>query len=117
MTSRTKGLEGENRAAAVLEQAGLRVMDRNIRWKTGEIDLVALDGETVVFVEVKNWPAGGPEDLEYGIDRKKQRRIIETAKYFLSSHREYSDRPVRFDVVFLNSETVTHLESAFMEIQ
>jgi putative endonuclease len=108
-------MEGEGRAAAALEKAGLRVVAKNVRFGTGEIDLIALDGITVVFVEVKNWPAGRREDLEYGISGRKQKRIIETAKYFLSSHREYSDRPIRFDVVFLNSGTITHLESAFME--
>lgn len=92
-------------------------MERNVRSRTGEVDLIALDGTTLVFIEVKNWPAGRQQDLEYGINGKKQRRIIETAKYFLSSHREYSDSPVRFDVVFLNSRTITHLESAFMETQ
>jgi putative endonuclease len=109
-------LEGEKRAAVVLEKAGLRVMARNVRSRAGEVDLIALDGNTVVFIEVKCWRAG-LGDLEYGINGKKQRRIIETAKYFLSSHREYNDRPIRFDVVFIHSGTVTHFESAFMETQ
>lgn len=102
-------------AAIALEKAGLRITARNIRSRTGEIDLIALDGDTVVFVEVKNWSCAGLEDLAYGITGKKQRKIIETAKYFLLSHREYNDRPIRFDVVFLHSGTITHLKSAFME--
>ncbi|MDR3166894.1 MAG: YraN family protein [Treponema sp.] len=109
------GREGEKRAAEALEKAGMVIIARNIRSRRGEVDLVALDGETIVFVEVKTWSAYGFDELSYGIDEKKQRRIIETAKYFLSSHREYSDMTVRFDVVFISPELITHLASAFTE--
>jgi putative endonuclease len=109
------GREGEERASGVLADAGMRIIARNVRSRTGEIDIVALDGDTIVFVEVKTWTAYSFEDLRFGIDRKKQRRIIETAKYFLSVHREYNGMAVRFDVVFIGPESITHLASAFME--
>ncbi|MFP3090639.1 YraN family protein [Treponema sp. TIM-1] len=109
------GREGEEKAAAALEKSGMSIIARNVRFKTGEIDLVALDGDKMVFVEVKSWTAYGFEELRFGIDKKKQRRIIETAKFFLAAHREYNCMAVRFDVVFIGPETVTHLISAFME--
>jgi putative endonuclease len=109
------GQEGEKRAAEALEGAGMRIIARNVRSGRGEIDIVAMDGDTLVFVEVKTWAAYGFEDLRFGIDRKKQRRIIETAKYFLSVHREYNCMAIRFDVVFIGPEAITHLASAFME--
>jgi putative endonuclease len=109
------GREGEEKAAAVLEKAGMRIIARNVRFKTGEIDLVALDKDVMVFVEVKSWAVYGFEDLRFGVNEKKQRRIIETAKFFLSAHREYNCMAVRFDVVFIGPKTVTHLISAFME--
>jgi putative endonuclease len=109
------GREGEERAAKALETAGMEVIARNVRSRQGEVDLVALDGESIVFIEVKAWSAYGMEDLQYGITIKKQRRIIETAKYFLSEHREYNRKAVRFDVVFVGKDAVTHLASAFME--
>jgi putative endonuclease len=109
------GKEGETKAAAFLEEKGMRVIARNVRSLRGEVDIVALDGETLVFVEVKTWSAYGIESLQYGINKKKQGRIIETAKYFLSLHREYNEAVVRFDVVFVGKEAVTHLVSAFME--
>ena len=109
------GRQGEERAAAVLEAAGMRIVARNVRSPVGEVDIVALDGETLVFVEVKAWSSYGIENLQYSIDKKKQRRIIETANYFLSLHREYNGKAVRFDVIFAGKETVTHLASAFME--
>jgi putative endonuclease len=115
MANAGKGREGEVRAAKTLEAGGMRIIARNVRSRIGEIDLVALDGETIVFVEVKNWSAYGFESLRQGLNEKKQRRIIETAKYFLSAHREYNGMAVRFDVVFICSEGITHLTSAFME--
>ncbi|MDR1029859.1 MAG: YraN family protein [Treponema sp.] len=110
-----KGREGEARAAVFLEAAGMRIIARNVRSKAGEIDLVALDGDTIVFIEVKTWSVYPIEELYYGIDEKKQRRIIETAKHFLFSHRKYNGMVVRFDVVFIGPELITHLVSAFME--
>jgi putative endonuclease len=109
------GREGEAKAAAALEQAGMSIIARNVRGDSGEIDLVALDGEVVVFVEVKSWTAYGFEDLRFGINKKKQRRLIETAKNFLASHREYNGMALRFDVVFISPEAITHLTAAFTE--
>jgi putative endonuclease len=110
-----KGREGENKAAAEAEAAGMRIVARNVRSPAGEVDLIAVDGDTLVFIEVKAWSVYGIESLSYGIDQKKQRRIIETAKYFLSVHREYNSMAVRFDVIFIGPEKVTRLESAFTE--
>jgi putative endonuclease len=109
------GREGENRAAAALEAKGMRILARNFRSQAGEIDLIALDGETLVFVEVKAWNSWGIENLRLGIDGKKRRRIIETAKYFLYGHREYNCMAVRFDVVFIGPKTFSHIASAFTE--
>ncbi|MDR0584228.1 MAG: YraN family protein [Treponema sp.] len=109
------GRKGEEQAAAALEAAGMTIIAKNVRSPSGEVDIVALDGETLVFVEVKAWSVYGIENLQYGVNLKKQRRIIETAKYFLSGHRKYNGKAVRFDVVFVGKEAVTHLASAFME--
>ncbi|MDR0602298.1 MAG: YraN family protein [Treponema sp.] len=110
-----RGRDGEEKAAVFLEGKGMKILARNLRFRQGEADIVALDGDTVVFAEVKAWSAYGIEELRYKINREKQRRIIETAKYFLFSHREYKGMAVRFDVVFLGPEGVTHLVSAFTE--
>jgi putative endonuclease len=97
------------------------IVARNIRSFRGEVDLVALDGQTLVFVEVKAWSVYSFESLSYGMNLQKQRRIIETAKYFLSVHREYNSMAVRFDVIFINpaatddSKKIIHLRAAFTE--
>jgi len=121
-----QGKKGEEQAAAALQAAGMEIIARNFRSKYGEIDIIALDpqpdqndgastGDTIVFVEVKAWSAYGLEDLQYGIDIRKQRKIIKTAKYFLSENRKYSKMAIRFDVVFIKNNSITHLASAFTE--
>ena len=111
-----KGKEGETLAALALQKKGMKIICRNFRSSFGEIDLTVMDGEVLVFVEVKNWPAFGYENLGLGINHKKRRRIIETAKFFLNIHRKYNHRAVRFDVVFIKpGEPVLHLISAFTE--
>jgi putative endonuclease len=109
------GKQGENRAVEALEAAGMTIIARNFRSKRGEIDIIALDGEILAFIEVKAWAKLGMENLSYSLSPKKQHRIIETAKYFLSIYRQYYGRAIRFDVVFIGKEAVTHLASAFME--
>jgi putative endonuclease len=111
------GRDGEDKAAAALEKAGMQIIARNFHSRHGEIDIIALEGETLVFVEVKAWSAYGIENLQYSIDQKKQRRIIETANYFLLSNRKYNEMIIRFDVIFIDPESgnLTHLVSAFVE--
>ena len=109
------GKSGENQAIEMLQNAGMKVIERNFRSKFGEIDIIALDGETVVFIEVKTWSVYGIENLPYSLNKKKQNRIIETAKYFLAINRKYNGRAIRFDVVFVGKESAAHLASAFME--
>ena len=110
-----KGQTGEDTAALFLENKGMKIICRNYRHCGGEVDIIAQDGETLVFIEVKAWSVYGIEALEQGLNVKKQRRIIETAKYFLTVHREYRYMAIRFDVVFIRPQGITHLASAFME--
>ncbi|MDR3019424.1 MAG: YraN family protein [Treponema sp.] len=109
------GKSGEEQAAAALESAGMNIIVKNFRSKHGEIDIVALDGETIVFAEVKTWAVYGMEDLRYSIDSRKKKKIIKTAKFFLSENLQYNKMSIRFDAIFVSNNSVTHLESAFME--
>jgi putative endonuclease len=115
MHSSEFGKKGENKAVEILQAAGMCIITRNFRSKYGEIDIIALDGEIIVFIEVKTWSAYAIENLSYSINKKKQNRIIETAKYFLHINRKYNGKAIRFDVVFVGKDSVTHLASAFME--
>jgi len=133
MSSTAIGKKGEEQAAVALESAGIKIIARNYRSKYGEIDIIAIEPQTklntcegkehlpnpdmekIIFVEVKNWSAFGYDDLQYGIDIRKQRKIIKTAKYFLSENRKYSNMTIRFDVIFVKNNSITHLASAFTE--
>jgi putative endonuclease len=115
MSNVSRGKKGEEQTVSALKAAGMQIIVQNYRCKEGEIDIIALDGETIVFIEVKAWSCYGMEDLQYGIDIKKQKKIIKTANHFLSENRQYNMMSNRFDVVFVKNNSVTHLESAFME--
>ena len=110
-----KGRSGEAAAAFYLEKKGIQILEKNFRSRRGEIDIVALDGETLIFLEVKTWSAYGIDILEYAINEKKKQKIIETSKYFLSLHRKYRYMPIRFDIIFISPEGINHLVSAFSE--
>jgi putative endonuclease len=111
------GRKGEEQAAASLEAAGMKIIAKNVRSKFGEIDIVAMDGNTIVFIEVKAWSVFGMENLQYSVDSRKQQKIIKTAKYFLFENRKYSNMTIRFDIVFVdNYRTSTGNQSAGCQI-
>ena len=92
------GADGERAAEAFLRGQRYAIVARNYRCKAGEVDLIALDGTTVVFIEVKarTHPGfGSPLDA---VDRRKQRQIQRAAQWYLSENRLH-DRDARFDVV------------------
>ncbi len=115
MSSYSLGRAGEDAAVKYLKNLGWTIIARNARSRVGEVDIVALDKETLVFLEVKAWSAYGLEELGQALDERKQKRIIETAKFFLSVNREYIDAPLRFDCLFIGPDGPRHLVSAFTE--
>jgi putative endonuclease len=97
-TRQNLGEIGENLACLALEQRGYAILDRRYRRRRGEIDIVALDGPTLVFVEVK---ARDGRDFGCGgesVTARKRRRLVDVALEYLSRHR-ITGRPCRFDVV------------------
>ena len=113
-----KGREGEDKAAGFLEGKGYEIIARNYRMKGGEIDIIAREGEILVFVEVKSLPGGTAETLAGELGQRKRSRILRTAKYFLLEHPEYSACLIRFDVIALDVpglESVCHMKAAFSE--
>ena len=103
---------GEQAAAEHLERGGMHVVERNYRCRAGEIDLVALDGNTVAFVEVKLRRA--PFDPLEAVDQRKRRQVCRAAFDFLL-RRGMLGRPARFDVVAVEagSYSCTHIADAF----
>ena len=117
-TNRQIGISGENEAAAYLQEKGYQIVAKNWRTKIGEIDIIAYKDSTIVFVEVKTWPHGDFFSLAAAINKRKRKRIIETAKCFLSDYRQYKESYVRFDVIAIamqQQEKIYHIENAFLE--
>lgn len=95
---------GEGRAAVLLEEAGLSVVDRNWRAPGGELDLVALEGEDVVFVEVKTRRSRSHGLPAEAVGYRKRSRILAAARAWLASHPAAGSRGVRFDVVAIEGD-------------
>jgi putative endonuclease len=97
------GRRAEELVAARLERAGWRLVARNARLPSGELDLVALDGRTLVFVEVKAGRAGtrlGPERPAHAVGRRKQLKLRRLAREWIGERRGPSGvAGYRFDVV------------------
>lgn len=92
------GKWGEDCAFAYMESKGFKVLDRNVRTPEGEIDLIVLDGDTLVFVEVKtrsNHQAGYPEEAVTDV---KLEHMINSAERWLQDHLEY-EKNLRLDVI------------------
>lgn len=92
------GSDGERAAERFLCARGYTILARNYRCPFGEIDLVTLDGRTVVFVEVKTRRGAGGGSPFDAVDPRKQRQIARAAEHYLNAHR-LQDRDARFDVV------------------
>ena len=109
------GRSGEDRAARHLAGLGYRVLERNYRTPQGEIDLIALDGGTVVFVEVKTRTSDAFGAPELAVDQRKQGRMIKAALGYLK-HKRLHQMPCRFDVVAISGaggEKVELIQNAF----
>lgn len=89
----------EERAALWLQERGLQLLARNFRCRGGEIDIVALDGECLVFLEVRRRSNPRFAGAAASVDRRKQQRILRAAQLFLQRHPQWSDLPCRFDVI------------------
>ncbi|MFP4243964.1 YraN family protein [Pseudomonas sp. JUb52] len=94
-----RGKQAEDSALQFLQTRGLRLIARNWRWQGGELDLVMLEGDTVVFVEVRarrHTAWGGAAE---SIDARKRQRLVNSAALFLQSEARWAKRPCRFDVI------------------
>jgi putative endonuclease len=96
------GREGEDQAANYLIRQGYRILERNYRTASGEIDLIALDKDAVVFVEVKTRTSDAYGAPELAVTPQKQRRMIKTALGYIKYKKLYQV-PCRFDVVAIST--------------
>lgn len=109
------GARGEAIAAAMLERLGMRLVARNVRYRVGELDIVAEDEGALVFVEVRSrWRRNGPR-AEDTVTFRKQRRLSKAAQLFWKAYRGPCRR-ARFDVVAVDlasGRVAAHHRAAF----
>lgn len=114
--SQDVGQEGENLATSYLQQKGYKILEQNWRFSRAEIDIIAMDGPIMVFVEVKTRSYdyyGRPED---SVDRKKEKLIADAgAAYMRKSHHEWE---IRFDIISIilpktGEPSIDHFMDAF----
>lgn len=113
MNGSRSGSAGELLAAAYLGDYGYRVIERNFRKASGEVDIIAVEGGTIAFCEVKSWERMPISGLEQALSRRKQGRIIRTSIWFLQEHPEFADFQPRFDLLFVSNGSVEHIKNAF----
>ena len=103
------GRAGEDRAAQFLAAQGFKILVRNYSTRSGEIDLIALDRDTVVFVEVKTRKSEAFGAPELAVDPRKQKRMVKAALAYMSCNRLHQV-PCRFDVVAISSTREQKIE-------
>jgi putative endonuclease len=110
------GIDGETLACLELERLGYSIVERRFRTRFGEIDVVADDRGTVVFVEVKTRTDSSFSDPAESVTKQKQRRLVSMAEQYVSFH-GIDHLPCRFDVVTVDASMVpvniTHYKDAF----
>jgi putative endonuclease len=110
------GEVAERRAEAFLADRGLRLVERNYRCRSGEIDLVMEERGVMVFVEVRYRRSSAFGSAAETVTPAKQRRIVSAAQHFLLRRRPYRERPCRFDVLAVSGEgerSIDWLRNAF----
>lgn len=112
-STRKKGSEGEAIARKYLEGKGYRILDLNFQTRMGEIDIIAIDRDIVVFIEVKTSRGRTFGDPLAWVPAWKQRRIIQVSRIYLLKKRLH-DTQARYDVVAVDpARSVCHVEDAF----
>ncbi len=101
--SRKIGLEGEKEAARYLRKKGYHILEKNFRTNGGEVDIVARDGETLVFVEVKSRRGIQFGEGHWAVDMKKRRHLTQAALLYMLKH-GIQDRLCRFDLVVIENK-------------
>ena len=111
------GQAGESAAEEYLRRKGYRILGRNLRSSLGELDLVAEDGQVLVFVEVKARRTDAFGGAIHAVHHRKQEKLIQLAAQYLARH-HIKNRLCRFDVVLLQglnaaAPQIEHIQNAF----
>ena len=116
--TRTVGFDAERLAEQYLKRQGLVAITQNFRCRMGEIDLIATDGNCLVFVEVRYRGAGSYSRAGLTVDIHKQRKLIRTAALYVTKRPKFANSVMRFDVVAIDTDehgetTIDWIRDAF----
>jgi putative endonuclease len=107
-----RGADAETRASQLLVERGYRIVERNFRCASGELDIVARDGDILCFVEVRSRASGEHGHAAETVNRKKQRQVARVAMHYLGL-RDPRFAQSRFDVVAITGDEVLLIQDAF----
>lgn len=114
----TQGLLAEDCAAEYLRHNGLSLLQRNALYSVGELDLVMRDGDTLVFVEVRQRKSDLFGGAAQSIDRRKMKKCALAAQCWMKQHAHFAHMPCRFDAVMLtgteNNWKIDWIRNAFV---
>lgn len=106
------GRAGEKRACEFLKEKGFKILETNFKTFVGEIDIIAQDKETLVFIEVKTRMSDAFGSPSEAVDRKKQEKYVKVASEYLVVNQK-SESPCRFDVIEIQDGEINHVIDAF----
>jgi putative endonuclease len=118
MRRKSLGERGEDAAARFLKRRGYHILARHLDTRLGELDIVAVDGRTVVFVEVKTRSSSDAGHPAEAVDERKEQRMTQAARGYLKSH-GLLNHAARFDIVAISwpadakQPTIEHIQDAF----
>ena len=116
MNKRQTGSEYEQKAAQYLQAKGVHVLELNYRNRKGEIDLIARDGDYLVFIEVKYRKDTRKGALEEAVNYRKRQNICHVADYYRMTHGISEFTPIRYDVIAFCSDEVIWHQNAFEHV-
>lgn len=93
------GKDAERNAETWLTNQGLQLVQRNLRCRLGEIDLIMTDGHHLVFIEVRHRKHRLYGGAAASVDWRKQRKLVQAARFFLAGNPYWANYPCRFDVI------------------
>lgn len=115
MNNRSLGGEKEQMAIDFLREKGYFIIESNFRVRQAEIDIVARDGATIVFVEVKYRSTSKTGHPLEAVDYRKQQKISRAALSYINKNKISIDNTsIRFDVIGILDKEITHIENAFL---
>ena len=111
--NREIGTKAEEIACWFLRQQGYKIIDRNFYTRVGEIDIIAKDGQTLVFIEVKYRKDAKKGYPAQAVDLRKQQKIQKSAMYYLKKNHLSFEQMIRFDVVEILGKKIRVIKHAF----